>query len=357
MTSTAGTPTTRLPDDRATKPSHPLVRWLKTRAAWILILDILLVVFFTLLSRDHVFGSVANAQSLLLSVSQVMLLALGLAMMLGAGIFDLSLGANLVLSSVMGALVIRQFQSTPGDLTSYHDIGTATVLGLLACIATGALFGLVNGVFIAVFKINSLISTLATMGIGTGVALLVTGGSDISGMPPSLQLDIGLKMIGIVPVPAIAALVTAVILWLVVRYTRYGLRVQGIGSSSIAAERAGIRVPRYLFSLTLLGGVLAGIAGFIDLTRFSSTAIAGHANDGLGAVTAAVIGGTLLEGGRISITGAVWGTGLAVILQTGLVIVGVSAFWQLIVVGVVLLGAVVLDRFAAVRRRTKTTTE
>jgi ribose transport system permease protein len=103
-------------------------------------------------------------------------------------------------------------------------------------------------------------------------------------------------------------------------------------------------------SLAVLGGGLAGVAGFIDLARFGSTAISGHANDALGAVTAAVIGGTLLEGGKISITGAIWGAGLAVILQTGLVILGVSSFWQLIVVGVVLLLAVLLDRLTVVRR-------
>jgi ribose transport system permease protein len=344
-------------DDRATRQSNPFIRWLRTRAAWILLLNILLIALFTLLSRDHVFGSVANAESLLLSVSQVMLLALGLAMMLGAGIFDLSLGSNLVLSSVMGATVIRQFQSVPGDPSSYHDVWLAALLGFVACVCTGLLFGFVNGIFIAIFNINSLISTLATLGIGTGVALLITGGSDVSGMPPALQLDIGLRTVGIVPVPALAAIAAAIILWLVVRYTRYGLRVQAIGSSRPSAERAGIRVRGYLMSLTLLGGALAGVAGFIDLARFSSTAISGHANDTLGAITAVVIGGTLLEGGRISIAGAVWGTGLAVILQTGLVILGVSSFWQLIVVGVVLLAAVMLDRFAAIRRRTKTSTE
>jgi ribose transport system permease protein len=78
--------------------------------------------------------------------------------------------------------------------------------------------------------------------------------------------------------------------------------------------------------------------------------LSGHANDALGAVTAAVIGGTLLEGGKVSIAGAVWGAALAVILQAGLVILGVSSFWQLIVVGVVLLLAVMLDRLTALRR-------
>lgn len=344
---TAATPTL---DDRGRRPANPVVRWLRTRAAWILALDLLLIAVFSLLSRNHVFWSPANAESLLLSVSQILLLALGLSMMLGAGIFDLSLGANLVLSSVVGALVMRQFQGVPGDTSSYDNVWGAIVLGLLASIATGALFGLVNGLLIAIGNINSLIATLGTLGIGTGIALLVTGGSDVSSLPVELQTAIGLNTVGIVPVPAIAALLVAVVLWAVVRYTRFGLRTQAIGSSRLAAERAGIRVRRQLIGLAVLGGTLAGVAGFIDLARFGSTAIGGHANDALGAVTAAVIGGTLLEGGRISIAGAVWGAGLAVILQVGLVILGVSSFWQLIVVGVVLLVAVLLDRVAVLRR-------
>lgn len=337
-------------DDRGRRPANPVVRWLRTRAAWILVLDIALIAVFSVLSRNHVFWSPANAESLLLSVSQILLLALGLAMMLGAGIFDLSLGANLVLSSVVGAMVMRQFQGVPGDTSSYSNVWGAILLGLLASIATGALFGLINGLLIAIGNINSLIATLGTLGIGTGIALLVTGGSDVSSLPVDLQTAIGLNSVGIVPIPAIVALLVAVILWAVVRFTRYGLRTQAIGSSRISAERAGIRVRGQLLSLAVLGGALAGVAGFIDLARFGSTAISGHANDALGAVTAAVIGGTLLEGGRISITGAIWGAGLAVILQVGLVILGVSSFWQLIVVGAVLLIAVLLDRVAALRR-------
>lgn len=333
-------------DDRARKPSHPIVRWLRTRAAWILLLNIALVIVFSVLSRNNVFWSVANAESILISVSQVLLLALGLAMMLGAGIFDLSLGANLVLSSVAGAMVMRSLMAEPGA-----DPTSSIAWGLVACLLTGALFGLVNGLLVAVAGINSLIATLGTLGIGTGVALLLTGGSDIAGLPREIQFSIGLNDIAGVPVPAIIAGLVAVALWFVVRYTRYGLRTQAIGSSRLAAERAGIRVPQHLLSLALLGGVLAGLAGFLDLARFGSTVISGHANDALGAVTAAVIGGTLLEGGRISIVGAVWGTFLAVILQVGLVILGVSSFWQLIVVGIVLLLAVMLDRFSTARRQ------
>jgi ribose transport system permease protein len=331
-----------------------LSKWLKTRAAWILLLDAALIGLFTAISPDNVFWSAANAQSLLIGMSQGLLLALGLSLLLGAGIFDLSIGANLVLSSVVGAMVAHNFQSIAGDPTSYNNAGLAIAAALLACIVTGALFGLVNGLIVAIFDVNSLIATLATLGIGTGIAYLLTGGSDVAGMPVDLQAKIGLNAIAhIVPLPALAALLILIVLWAVVRYSRYGLRIQSIGSSRPAAERAGLRVRLLLVSLTVLAGALAGLAGFIDLSRFGSSALAGHGNDALAAVTAVVIGGTLLEGGFISIIGTLWGAGLAVILQAGLVISGVSSYWQLIVVGVVLLVAVVLDRVTYKRRSSR----
>ncbi len=132
MTTTGtGTAPASTVDDRARRTAPAIVRWVKTRAAWILLLNIALVALFTALSPQHVFWSVANGQALMLGMSQALMLALGLAMMLGAGIFDLSLGANLVLSSVVGALVMRSFQTTPGDATSYPDPALAISVGLL----------------------------------------------------------------------------------------------------------------------------------------------------------------------------------------------------------------------------------
>jgi ribose transport system permease protein len=354
MSATAvnGTPpaseTTAPVDDRALQPASTLTNLLRSRAAWVLALDVVLVMVFTLISDDHVFFTLRNMQSLLLGATQALLLALGLAMMLGAGIFDLSLGANLVLSSVVGALVMQTFQD-PQSL-EYSSPWSAILLGFLACVLTGVVFGVVNGALIAIADVNSLIATLATLGIGTGLSLLLAGGADVAGMPFELQQSIGLKTVVEIPLPALFAVAAAVVMWAVVRYTRFGMRTQAIGSSRASAERAGIKVPRHYIILTSLAGALAGVAGFVDLARFGSTALAGHANDSLAAVTAVVIGGTLLTGGFISIVGAVWGAALAVILQTGLVIVGVPSFWQLIAVGVVLLLAVVIDRTTSKRR-------
>ncbi|MEX0428021.1 ABC transporter permease [Nocardioides sp. DS6] len=337
-------------DTRATRPTPWWRQALLTRATAILALDIALFVLFTALSDNGVFASSDNVQALLLAGTEALLLAVGLAMMLGAGIFDLSLGANLVLSSVVGARVMLHI-STPAADGTYPHAAAAVLAGLLACVVTGAVFGTINGLLVAYLRINALIATLGTLGIGTGIGYVISNGTDLSGVPTQLQENFGLRTIGVLPVPALVALVVATALYVCIRYTRFGMRTLAIGSSFSAADRVGIKAPRHLLKLAILGGALAGVAGFIDLSHFGSTAIQGHSNDALNAVTAAVIGGTMLEGGKVSIIGALWGTALAVILQSGLVIVGVSSYYQLIAVGGVLILAVALDRLTYIRRR------
>jgi ribose transport system permease protein len=333
-------------DTRAVAVKPAWRRALATRAAAILILDVVLFIIFAAIKP--VFASLDSAQDLLLSGTEALLLAAGLAMLLGAGIFDLSLGANLVLSSVVGAEVLKAI--APASATgTYPNFDLAFIVCLLVCIATGAVFGLVNGLLVAYGRMNALIVTLGTLGIGSGLAYVITGGSDISPLPAPIQEDFGLRTIVDIPVAAVIAIVIAILLYLVVRYTRFGMRTEAIGSSRLSADRVGIKVPRHLIRLTILAGALAGLAGFVDLSHFASTSLAGHANDALNAVTAVVIGGTLLEGGKISILGAIWGTGLAVILQGGLVIAGVSSYYQLIAVGVVLIVAVGLDKVSFIR--------
>jgi ribose transport system permease protein len=339
------TPDVESDDLRAVAPRPWPVRWVTSGGNWVLVLDLLLVVLFTVLSTNNVFFSSANFQALMLGGAEGLLLALGLAMLMGAGFFDLSLGANLVLSSVVGAAIVRHIAgATPNAAGNFRNVGLAMVLGLLGCLATGFVYGLVNGLIIAYLDVNSLIATLGTLGIGTGIAYVITNGGDIGGLPPKLQSSFGIAAVAGVPLPALVGLVLAVVCWAVLTYTRFGTRTLAIGSLRAAAERAGIRVKPHIVMLALIAGTLAGLAGFVDIARFGTTTVAGHAEDGLAAVTAVVIGGTLLEGGRVSIPGAVWGTGLAIILSDGLVVLGVAPFYQLIVIGVVLVAAVALDR-------------
>lgn len=345
MSSLANTSSIKAVDDdldlRAVKQRHPFVRWLRVSGSWVLLLDVVLIAVFTFLSRNFVFFSPANFQSVTLALSTGLLLALALGLLLGAGVIDLSVGSNLVLSSVLGALTMHAI----APKGTGPNMGLAIFAGLAACLLTGALFGLVNAITIEIFGVNSFIATLGTLGIGTGIALIITQGGDLSGLPAPLQDDFGfLPFLGI-PLPAIAALLLAIGIWAILRFTRPGLRTLAIGSSRIAAERAGIDVRRHLIILLIVGGSIAGLAGFFSLATFGSTTIASHANDALNAITAAVIGGVALAGGRINVPGIVYGAILAQVLEAGLAIIGVSSFWQLIAVGIVLIFAVALDHY------------
>jgi ribose transport system permease protein len=338
-------------DDRARAPRNRIVTWLTTNAAWVLGLDIILVIYFTIASPDHVFWSAANFQALALAGTQALILAVALAMMLGAGQFDLSIGANLVLCSVVAARVIQSMAGEPDLQGNFSSPTTpALAVGFIAALATGITFGLVNGVIIAYLRVNSLIATLGTLGIGTGLAYVVGRGGDISGLPNDLQTNFTSQLIAGVPAPAVVGLVLMLLVWAMLRFTVFGTNTLAIGSSRTSAARAGIRVQRHIVYLAMLAGGCAALAAFIDIARFASTAINGHNLDGLTALTAVVIGGTLLEGGKVDIIGALWGTVLAVVLLNGLIIIDVQPYYQQVATGVVLILAVAVDQLRAGRR-------
>jgi ribose transport system permease protein len=327
-------------------------RILMTGGAWVLLLDLALIAVFTAWSPGHVFFSLQNLQNQLLNGSEGLLLALAMAMLLGAGLFDLSVGANLVLSSVIGAIALLNVaggEAQPlqaAEAVELSNITLAVLAGFLACVASGIMFGIINGVLIAYLRVNSLIATLGTLSIGTGVAFVITNGGDIGGLPPEMQSGFGLyKVGGVLPLPAILAIAAAILIWAMFKYTRFGLNTLAIGSSRLAAERSGMKVKRHMVQLTAVAGGLAGLAGFLNLSHYAATTSLGHSSDALAAVTAAVIGGTALAGGKVSIMGTFWGNALAGILISGLVIIGVVAYFQLIAIGGVLIVAVAIDRY------------
>jgi ribose transport system permease protein len=305
-------------------------------ALWILVIDVALIVLFGLLSDGHSFWNVGSFQNLGSDAAEALILAMAISLLLGAGEFDISLGATLLLASVFGGQLATKLAGS--------GTAVAAVAALCLCVAVGAVVGLLNGTVVTRLRVNSLIATLAMLGIATGVANIVTKGTDLGNVPASLQDDFGIRTIASVPLPAFVALAVWAVAWVTLRTTRFGLRLVALGSSRGAAERSGMRVDRHLLVAFVIVGALAGLAGFIDLTRFATTNLAGHQNDALAALTAAVIGGTSLFGGHISMGGVLSGTLLAVVLQDGLVVVGLSAFYQLIAVGVVLIAAVYLDQ-------------
>jgi len=328
---------TRHDETVSTRKPSAIKRLLTNNTFWIFAVDIVLIVFFTIVSIDNSFFGPSNLRNLMSDSATALLLGVAIAFLLGAGEFDISLGANLILSSVVAGRIAVELAP--------YGLAVIIVGSLAGALVTGMVIGLFNGLIVTRMNVNSLIATLASLGIVTGVAFIVSSGTDVTGIPPVLQDGVGLNTVFGIPLPFLVAIVIWGLAWAALKYTRFGLHVLAMGSSRTAADRAGLRTKAKITTLFTICGGLAGVAGFIDITRFAATNIAGHTQDSLSAITAAVIGGTLLAGGVISILGLLGGVILAVILANGLIVIGVSSYYQLIIVGAILIIAVWLDHF------------
>jgi ribose transport system permease protein len=311
------------------------------------VIVVALVIIFGVLSPNGAFFRVSNLSTITLNVAVTMLLAVGITFVLAAGELDLSIGSNVVLSSVVAAEVLVGLSGTYDQVRvgEYPNLMLGIVAGSIAGILAGALFGAINGLLVTRLRINSFIVTLGTMGIGTGLAYVVSNGVNVPNVPRVLQTSFGIqKLFGVIPYAMVVVLIISGALGYTLRSTRFGLHTLAIGSSREAAERAGIRSSRHVMALFILMGSLAGVAAVLDLTRFATTNVGGHQTTALAAIAAVVIGGTSLFGGRATIAGSMVASLIPVILGTGLVILGVPSFYQLIVVGAILIAAVFVDQ-------------
>lgn len=306
---------------------------------WVLLLDILLIAIFWLLSSNGAFLHPTNINNILITSSQVLLLVVAQTLLLSAGQIDLSQGANVVLSSVVAGVVLVTM-SRGGDAGVWVTVPVMLALA----IAVGVVFGLINGILVGRLGINSLIVTLGMLGIGIGTAQVLTNGDNLYGVPTSIQSDFGIRNILGLPLPTLVSSLIVAAVWLLFSRTRFGTHSIAIGSSERAARRNGVPVARHIVSLYVIAGAMCGLAGAFDLARFTTTDIGGHSNDALAAISGAVIGGTSLFGGQAFFAGSILGALLALILQSGLVILNFPPFYQTIAIGFVLIVAVAIDR-------------
>lgn len=269
---------------------------------------------------------------------EYLILGIGETFVIVAGGIDLSVGAMLGFSSMTAAVVMTSISPSGGDASV--TIPVAAVVG----IAVGGACGFVNGLLITKVKLGPFITTLGTLGMLTGGIDLLHGGTEIANLPSQLASLGNTAYGGWVPVPVIVMAGLAIVLGLVLAKTRFGLNNYAIGSSELAARRSGVNVERHMLAVYTLAGVLAGIAGFLVMARFSDASPLAGANDELDAIAATVIGGASLLGGRGSVAGTTIGTAIVAMLVTGLVIINVQPFWQEVAVGAVLIGAVTIDR-------------
>ena len=294
---------------------------------------VLLVAVFSFL-HPATFASSFNIRNIFLDASVLLILAVGTTYIMIAGGFDLSIGSVLVFSGVVAAQVMLEMGT---------DSPWTVVVGSVVALVCGGAWGVFNGFCITRLRVSALISTLGSMGAALGAAYLVTDGNDIRTVPNAL-IEFGHGSFHGVPWLVIVTAVVSVVGGVVLHMTQFGRHTFLVGSNPEASRRSGIDVSRHLLKLYALSGVLAGFAAMLSLGRFSTTTLEGHANDPLEAITAVVLGGTALTGGRGSIIGTVVGVFIPAVLANGFIIMGIQPFWQMVVIGFVVIAAVYADQ-------------
>jgi len=300
---------------------------------------IALVIIFTSVAPQ--FFSLRNWLSTSQYGSELLIIGIAEVFVIVTGGIDLSVGSTLSLSAVTSALMIK---ALPGNLP------LAILLGIVVAILTGVIVGLVNGIAITVLKVTPFITTLGTLGIGSGAAYLISGGNDIVNLPNDLTIIGNGIVFGAFYYDVIVALMIAIICAIVLRYTIFGRRTYSVGSNRKAAFSVGIKVNAHLIWVYILSGALAGVAGVLNLMQFGTGSPNAGDNQELNAIAVAVIGGCALTGGVGTILGAVIGTGIVASLVTGLVIADVQSYWQTVAVGAVIVVAVYLDNIRENRK-------
>jgi ribose transport system permease protein len=321
------------------RPRALLDRFLVEGNGAIFVALVALIVFFTVASPDQAFISGFAIRSMVLAGASILIVAVGATFVLIAGQIDLSIGSTIVLSGVIGIDVITRL------VNAGQPEPVAILVGGVVVLLVGASVGIVNGLITTRLRIPSFIVTLGTLGIALGIAQLISVGPLSQQVPRSMNEAIGRGGLLGIPWPVIIAAAVAFVGWVVLSQTKMGLACYAVGSNREAARRAGLPVNRLIVTVFLVMGLCGGIAAFIDMARFTTVNVAGYTNTALAAISAVIIGGTSLFGGRGTITGTVVGVMIPVVLLSGLVILGVDPFWQNIVIGGMLILAVGFDQF------------
>lgn len=305
-----------------------------------ILLALVLVVTAATLNNPKFLFSADGWRDLLLTPSILVLVAVGQAIVLITRNVDLSVGSVMGLTAYLTGRLFIDIPDIP------------IVLVVIAAVVLGALLGLINGALVAYAKVPAMVITLGTLYAYRGINVLWTGSDRVnaSDMPRDfLALGTG-QLLGIPILAIVAVLVLAVAAWYM-KNTRGGREFYAIGSDPAAAELYGLRVTRRVLTAFVLSGALAGLAGVFYAARYGTINSQAGAGWELDAVGAAVIGGVAITGGIGSVWGAAIGAVLLLTINRALPILGIPDFWQRAVVGLLIIGAIVLDRVLAVRQR------
>jgi ribose transport system permease protein len=311
---------------------HSLNNFLQV--AGILPILVAICILFALLSPN--FLSAGNAVNILRQASINIVLATGMTFVILTGGIDLSVGSILAVSAVVAVLV-----------SLLPAIGW---LAVPAALLTGLLLGLVNGALITFLNVPPFIVTLGTLTALRGAAYLVANGTTVINRDINFAW-VGNSYIGPLPWLVIIALLTVAVSWFVLRQTVLGVQIYAVGGNERAARLTGIKVSRVLLFVYGVSGLLSGLAGIMSSSRlYSATGLLGQGYE-LDAIAAVILGGTSFTGGIGTIVGTLFGALIIAVLNNGLTLLNMSYFWQLVVKGLVIIVAVIVDRL---RKRSRT---
>jgi erythritol transport system permease protein len=311
----------------------------------VLVLAVLVIVFSCMAPA---FLTPNNLSILAKHVAIVALLGMGMTFVILTGGIDLSVGSIAGLSGMTAGYIITQ-GITIGGIVHYPP----PLVAALAAIAVALVAGLLNGWLVSKAGVAPFIATLGVLYIARGAALLLSNGRtfpELAGDPargntgfPSLGQSFFLG----IPTPVWMMLAVFLVAWTIAVHTPFGRHVYAIGGNVRAARLAGIRVPRVTLATYLISAFCAALVGLIIASQLEAAHPATGESFELNAIAAVVLGGTSLMGGRGSITGSLIGAFVIGVLADGLVMLGVSEFWQMVIKGVVIVLAVAIDQLQA----------
>ncbi len=294
------------------------------RQAWLLTFAVVAIVVIMSILTDK-FMQVSNVMNIFVQIATLGICALGSAVVMISGGFDLTIGNVIALAGCSSAVV----------MASGHNAAVGVIVGIVV----GIVCGFLNGLMVVICKAEPFIVTLALMTIYNGITLLITGGKNVAVQAEGFTFGRD-RIGGVFPITIIFLLIIFILIHLLLQYTKFGRRIYAIGDNEEAAYLSGIKVKRNKIYIYTLNGVLVGIAAVFLLSRLRS----GNASMGdqflMQSIAAAVIGGVSMSGGKGTVIGVFLGTLLIGIVNNSLNILQVPSFWQYVVLGVIILLAV-----------------
>ena len=295
----------------------------------------LIVVFVFLSFASPDFLTADNLFNIGSQTAVVAVIAVGMTLVIITAGIDLSVGSVAALAGVMGALLMSSY-------------GLSMPLAVLGGMLVGAACGLTNGLLVSVAGLNPFIATLGMLSVARGVVYIATDAQSVFGLPDSFRLLGQGVVAGGIPISVVIIIAVAVIGYLVLTRTKLGRYAYAMGSNLEAARLSGIPIRRYLTSVYVISGALAGFGGMIAASRVAS----GQPNYGIGleldVIAAAVIGGASLFGGQGTVVGTLIGAFLIALIRNGAVLLNVNTFYQQVIIGIIIWVAVFWDQY---RRR------